>query len=129
MVDVKPTNVKLQIRARRILREICGDRCAEIDEELDDILKSCDGSVKVAAARIYLGVSVEEAKLRLRDADGVLSNVFKTQTANPNEVRTRIPDLGMGFILCIDGGGSKCQAVIRSKAGTEGIGEAGPCNP
>ena len=124
MIDVKPTNVKLQRRARRIIREICRDRCQQSDAELDDVLQVCDRSVKLVAAHIYLGISVEEAKLRLQEANGLLANLLKAPK-DDNEV-----DKGMvQYVLCVDGGGSKCEAVILREDGAKGTGEAGPCNP
>lgn len=33
------------------------------------------------------------------------------------------------YFLCVDGGGSKCTAVLISSSGTTLVGEAGPCNP
>ena len=128
MIDVEPTNVKLQLRARRILRDICGDRCPQSDEELGAVLKQSERSVKVAAMTISCGVSVEEAKLRLREAGGVLANVLNA----PQTLQSGVPGGGTKeaqYVLCVDGGGSKCKAVIISDAGVEGAGEAGPCNP
>ena len=124
MIDVKPTNLKLQQRARRTIRDVCGDRCRQSDVELDNVLQACDRSVKLAAAHIYLGTSVEDAKLRLREADELLAKLLKT----PKE-HDKIGHGLVNYVLCVDGGGSKCQAVLLSKDGAEGTGEAGPCNP
>ncbi|ERS98104.1 uncharacterized protein SPSK_06423 [Sporothrix schenckii 1099-18] len=33
------------------------------------------------------------------------------------------------YVLCVDGGGSKCTAVLINSEGTTVVGEAGPCNP
>lgn len=35
----------------------------------------------------------------------------------------------MSYVLCVDGGGSKCTAVLVRDDGTTLTGEAGPCNP
>ena len=127
MIDVKPTNVKLQIRARRILREICGDRCPETDEALDRELEACGRNVKLTAVKVYLGVSVEEAEHRLQDVGGMLASLLKASQG------TNGASNGIGgkrkYVLCVDGGGSKCSAVVVSEDGTVCSGESGPCNP
>ena len=129
MVDVKPTNLKLQVRARRILREICGDRAPTSDEELDRELDSCSRNVKLAAVKIYLKISVDEAESRLRAADGVLANVIKSSQRPAEAVNGLAVDAEAEYVLCIDGGGSKCSAVLVSNSETMFQGESGPCNP
>jgi N-acetylmuramic acid 6-phosphate etherase len=129
MVDVKPTNVKLQLRARRILREICGDRCPESDEDLDQELKSCNRNVKLTAVKICLGVSVEEAKRRLQGAGSVLASLLKASRASNASANGAPANHDTAYVLCVDGGGSKCGAVILSSDGAIGYGESGPCNP
>jgi N-acetylmuramic acid 6-phosphate etherase len=127
MIDVKPTNVKLQIRARRILREICGDRCPESDQALDRELEACGRNVKLTAVKIFLGVSVEKAERCLQDAGGVLANLLKAPQGTSGACNGTS---GKGkYILCVDGGGSKCSAVIVSDEGFICNGESGPCNP
>ena len=129
MVDVRPTNVKLQLRARKILREICGDRAPTFDEELDRELSSCGRNVKLAAVKIYLGISVDEADSRLRAAGGVLANII-TIGQTPAEAVNRVAlDANAEYVLCVDGGGSKCSAVLLSRSGLLFRGESGPCNP
>jgi N-acetylmuramic acid 6-phosphate etherase len=39
------------------------------------------------------------------------------------------PPPPLQYFLCVDGGGSKCTAVLISSTGTTLVGEAGPCNP
>lgn len=126
---MKPTNIKLEIRARRILREICGDRCPESDEDLDQELKACGRNVKLTAVKICLGVSVEEADRRLQDAGGVLANLLKASQASNENGNGISASQGAAYVLCVDGGGSKCSAVIMSRNGAVGHGESGPCNP
>ncbi|KIX10133.1 uncharacterized protein Z518_01214 [Rhinocladiella mackenziei CBS 650.93] len=118
MVDLKATNLKLQQRSRNILRSICGSSCPSSDSELDDRLKSCGRSTKLAIAALSLGVPVSEAKQRLAEAGGVLATVLTKP----------VSDMTADSVLCIDGGGSKCAAVIMSPDGTKGYGEAGGCN-
>lgn len=129
MIDVKPTNVKLQIRARRILRAICGDRCPESNEEIGELLRSCDRSVKLAAAMAVLGIPIEEARIRLNEVGGVLAKLMVATKPTSSDVEVLSTGAKPKYVLCVDGGGSKCQAVIRDNAGMEMIGEAGPCNP
>lgn len=129
MIDLKPTNVKLRMRARGMLREICGSQCPKDDEEIDSVLEQCGNSVKLAAAKICLQCSAEEAATRLLEVGGVLAGLWETSelpslNGTPDRKRRR-PE----HVLCIDGGGSKCKAVIKDRDGISGVGEAGPCNP
>jgi N-acetylmuramic acid 6-phosphate etherase len=58
MIDLQPTNQKLRIRSRRILRELAGvddDRAAEI-------LSSCGGRLKLALVVALARVSPDEAQ-------------------------------------------------------------------
>ena len=65
MIDLQPTNEKLRIRTRRILRELTG-----VDEETAAaILARCDGRLKVAIVVAVTGFGPEEALERL-DAHG-----------------------------------------------------------
>jgi N-acetylmuramic acid 6-phosphate etherase len=129
MVDVKPTNVKLQVRARGILRYICGDRAPASDEELDQELDACRRNVKLAAVKIYLGASIDEAESRLQAAGGILANIIKTVHTREKAANGMVDDADAEFVLCVDGGGSKCSAVLLSKSGVMFRGESGPCNP
>ncbi|MGC9969055.1 MAG: N-acetylmuramic acid 6-phosphate etherase [Bryobacteraceae bacterium] len=73
MVNVQPTNTKLTDRARRIVAEaagVDGRRAAELLEGAGD-------RVKVAIAMARLGVSREEAEVRLREAGGRISEALK----------------------------------------------------
>lgn len=124
MIDVKATNVKLKHRARDILRFVGGDACPQSDAELDRVLASCRGSVKLAAVTIVLKLSVTEAEDPLRRNKGILAHVF-------NEVRekeTQKDALHEGLVLCVDAGGTSCKAVLMSKNGGMGMGMASPCN-
>ena len=126
---MKPTNCKLELRARGILREICRDHCPTSDEDLDQELKACGRNVKLTAVKIYLGVSVDEAERHLQGADGVLTNLLKASQASSESVNGRSTSHDPAYVLCIDGGGSKCSAVLMSADGAVGHGESGPCNP
>ncbi|KFY31746.1 hypothetical protein V493_00828 [Pseudogymnoascus sp. VKM F-4281 (FW-2241)] len=118
MIDLKSSNHKLQQRSRNIIRTICGASAPVSDEELDRILALCNGSVKLTVATILLQVSEDEAAQRLQDAKGVLADVLDVKPVPEDD----------HFVLCVDGGGSKCAAVILGQNGEEGRGEAGECN-
>ncbi|MGQ9768874.1 MAG: N-acetylmuramic acid 6-phosphate etherase [Anaerolineae bacterium] len=68
MVDVQPTNRKLQARARRIVAEACG----VTDAEAEVLLQACGGQVKVAIVAHLAGVSPQIAQERLAAASGVV---------------------------------------------------------
>jgi N-acetylmuramic acid 6-phosphate etherase len=124
MVDLKATNLKLQQRSRNILRAVCGPRCPDSDEDLDVLLHKCHGSVKLAIATLSLGVPVSEAEHRLYEAGGVLADLLK-QVVDPSPPRG---SENQRYILCIDGGGSKCAAAVMSVDGQYGYGESSGCN-
>jgi N-acetylmuramic acid 6-phosphate etherase len=65
MVDLQPTNEKLRIRSRRILRELAGVD----DARARDILARCGGRLKPALVVALAGVAPEEAR-SLLDAHG-----------------------------------------------------------
>ena len=65
MVDLQPTNEKLRIRSRRILRELAG-----VDDAMArDILARCDGRLKRALVVAMAGVEPDQAQALL-DAHG-----------------------------------------------------------
>lgn len=128
MIDLKATNKKLQQRSRDIIRTICGPTSPSSDEELDLLLVACDGSVKLAAATILLGTSVEEAGKHLNNAGGVLAEVLNPSTNKESCVSNGCDEGPGDYVLCVDGGGSKCAAVLMGRAGQIGRGEGGQCN-
>lgn len=124
MVDLRATNIKLVQRAKGILRFIGGSACNQSDEELDQILKQCRGSVKLAAVTIVLDVPVSEAEERLERHKGVLARVFEEKRVYTTREEAQSDEL----VLCVDAGGSNCRAVVMSKDGVFASGMAGPCN-
>lgn len=128
MIDLKATNNKLSQRSRNIVRTICGPSCPTSDDELDSILSVCNGSVKLAVATILLQATADDAAKRLEVTNGVLSDALKHSAVVPlgPTVTNRI--VNDEFVLCVDGGGSKCAAVLLGRNGQEGRGEAGECN-
>jgi N-acetylmuramic acid 6-phosphate etherase len=126
MIDVKATNVKLKQRARNILRFVGGGVCTQTDEELDQILLQCKGSVKLASVTIVLKVSVSEAEERLERNKGVLAQVFEEAAREKKATSEEGQD--DSIVLCVDAGGTSCKAVVMTKDGDMGLGTAGPCN-
>jgi len=79
MVDVVATSAKLMDRARRMVMDLTDrDR-----RSADRLLSQAGGSVKVALVMGWLGVSREEAELRLRDANGRLRSVLGVTLRGP----------------------------------------------
>jgi N-acetylmuramic acid 6-phosphate etherase len=72
MVNVQPSNVKLQARARRIIEQACGIT----PEQAAAALEAC-GSVQVAIVSTLAGVTPDEARRRLEDAGGVLQKALR----------------------------------------------------
>lgn len=128
MIDVKATNEKLRQRSRNIIRTICGPSCPTSEEELDIIITACNGSVKLAVATILLQATADDAARRLEVTHGVLSDVLKHSTIDHLSPTETDCDSDSAFVLCVDGGGSKCAAILLGKDGQEGRGEAGECN-
>lgn len=73
MVDLRPTNSKLQARAIRIVRMATG-----VDAETAiDLLARCDGEVKVAIVAQLTGATPEEAIAKLQNASGRVGDAVK----------------------------------------------------
>lgn len=66
MVDLQPTNEKLRIRTRRILRELAGLG----DDEAAELLERCSGNLKRALVAALAGVDPAEAAERLERHGG-----------------------------------------------------------
>lgn len=68
MVDVQATNTKLRDRARRIVEIAC-----DVDADTATaLLTRCRGDVKVAIVSALTGVSPDQARQRLQQANGVV---------------------------------------------------------
>jgi N-acetylmuramic acid 6-phosphate etherase len=66
MVDLQPTNEKLRIRSRRMLREL-----AQVgDSEAVDLLARCSGNLKQALVVALTGISPEHAARLLNRHEG-----------------------------------------------------------
>lgn len=126
MVDLRATNLKLKKRAAGIIREACSPSCSATDEELLELLEKCGGSVKLAIVAYRLQIPLSEAKDRLQAAGGILSQVFKQQeNATLGESSG---DDHTKYVLCIDGGGSKCAAFVLGTNGEIGFSATEGCN-
>ena len=76
MIDLAPTNEKLRIRARRMLREL-----ADVDDDrAQAVLDACDGRLKPALVMALAGVSPGEAKALLEEHGGQVRSAVKART-------------------------------------------------
>lgn len=73
MVDVMVTNAKLAERACRIVAEVTGLSL----EDAAAVLEQSDRQVKVAIVTALLGISPQEARLRLAQENGLLARVIQ----------------------------------------------------
>lgn len=131
MVDVVASNLKLKQRSRNILRKL-SPKCASMDDDaLDELLGRCNRSVKLALIVSETGLPVEQCQQRLEAAGGVLAKALAEYAPKPvNDDRScGTPQRGE-YVLCIDGGGSKCAAAIAdtSTGLVVSRGLAGPSN-
>jgi N-acetylmuramic acid 6-phosphate etherase len=126
MVDVRATNQKLKERARRIIRQCCQSSLPISDDELDLLLARCNGSVKLAIASLRLGVSAAEAQHLLQRSGGILASIVSD---HGNIAATHGDVLASArYVLCVDGGGSKCAVFILGSNGEAGSATAPSCN-
>lgn len=76
MIDVKPTNIKLQERAQRIVSEI--SKCSL--DKAKSTLNDNGYNIKEAILQIKYSLSFEEAKNILINTNGILSKAFEKLT-------------------------------------------------
>jgi N-acetylmuramic acid 6-phosphate etherase len=74
MVDLQPTNEKLRIRSRRILRELAGVD----DAQARDILAQCEGRLKPALVVALASVEPDAARSLLDAHGGQVRLVLKS---------------------------------------------------
>ena len=74
MVDLRPSNEKLRIRSRRILRELAGVD----DARAIAILEQCGGQLKRALVVAMTGVEPDEAELLLQAHGGQVRRVVRS---------------------------------------------------
>ncbi|KAL3431947.1 hypothetical protein BDV09DRAFT_206273 [Aspergillus tetrazonus] len=132
MVGLVASNAKLRQRSRNILRRLSAECASMSNSELDSLLSRCKGSLKLALLVVATGKPVEECREVLEAADQQLAKALElaaTSTLQQGAEGRRQRGQSTELILCIDGGGSKCAAVVADKTGAVlGRGEAGPCN-
>jgi N-acetylmuramic acid 6-phosphate etherase len=75
MVDVSATNEKLRARVRRIVQTAT----SASRDEADEALAAADGSAKVAIVSLLAGVDADDARARLRSADGSIGLALRNQ--------------------------------------------------
>lgn len=120
MVDLMASNLKLEQRSRNILRRV-SPKCGSLaDSELTTLLEKCNGSVKLAILVAETQETIENCQICLDKAGGVLSAALPENPLRSESKRD--------FVLCVDGGGSKCAAVVADASGTLYHGNSGPCN-
>jgi N-acetylmuramic acid 6-phosphate etherase len=126
MVDLVASNLKLKQRSRNILRRLSGKCQSSSDAELDALLARCNASVKLAILVAETGESVETCQGYVDAAGGVLANALAAISRPIGQKPASAPT--QRFSLCIDGGGTKCAAVVADGTNVVGQGSAGPCN-
>lgn len=135
MVDVKTSNLKLQQRSRNIIRKLSGSACLSTDQEIDALLHKCDGSVKLSLATLALNSTPEYAKTKLDASSGKLSAILPIDSisavdkhgSNAVEI-SQSTTSSQRYILYVDGGGTKCRAIVVNSLSRKGEGEGGPSN-
>ena len=123
MVDLRATNEKLKHRTNRIVREATGLGRVEADA----LPERCGKELKTALVSQPGGVTAEEARERLRKANGLVRAAVGTN--GHTVILNGTDDLVLGF----DGGGTRTVAVLaarRPDGGWQmlGRGEGGPSN-
>jgi len=73
MIDVKPTNEKLKLRAARIVADIC--KVAE--EKSLEVLKNNNYKIKHAILNIKYGCDFEKSEQLLKENNGILRKIFE----------------------------------------------------
>ena len=82
MVDVKVTNQKLQERARRLVMQI-----AKVEEKTaQSLLSQSNNEVKTAIVMHLRNLSVDKARKRLKQVDGLLGEIIGHTTENEDSV-------------------------------------------
>ena len=79
MVDLRPSNEKLQHRARRLIAQVAG--CSR--EEADRLLAAAGGKAKTAMLMGLTGLDAPSAEARLAAAGGLLRQAVQSVTEDP----------------------------------------------
>jgi N-acetylmuramic acid 6-phosphate etherase len=78
MVDVRPSNAKLRLRARRLLMQAT---TLSNEDEAQQVLEACNFEVKTAIVVVRKGISPKEARLALARHDGHVRRVLEESHA------------------------------------------------
>ncbi len=113
MVDLRATNIKLQARTNRIIRQVVGVDHATADA----LLQQCGGELKTALVAALGKLSPDESRQRLRLSQGRVREALPIR-----------PQSDKSLSLGIDGGGSHTVALLAREGVLIGRGEAGPSN-
>lgn len=127
MVDMVASNLKLEQRSRNMLRRLSPKCNSMSNSELDALLVHSKRSVKLAMLVAETGKTVEVCQQHLDAAGGVLAGALDEACPPTRSLPFKVED-AKRFVLCIDGGGSKCAAAIADDSGNTSHGYAGPCN-
>lgn len=127
MVDMVASNLKLRHRSRNMLRSLSGKCRSASDYELDSLLARCNRSVKLAILVAESQEAVDICEGHLHSAGGFLTKALAA-VHRPSEKTVDGSTTSRRFVLCIDGGGTKCAAVVTDGSGDVYRGSAGPCN-
>jgi N-acetylmuramic acid 6-phosphate etherase len=73
MIDLRPTNDKLRVRACRLVDQVTGLS----EEAARDLLEGCGWEVKTAVVMAKLGVTADEARGKLSEAGGFVRRVLE----------------------------------------------------
>jgi N-acetylmuramic acid 6-phosphate etherase len=80
MVDLRATNAKLVVRARRLIRQVTGVD----DAEATRLFEAAGGETKLAILMGLTSLSAEEARARLTEAEGVLRRAIQDNRQESN---------------------------------------------
>ncbi|KAF8986333.1 hypothetical protein BDQ17DRAFT_1548480 [Cyathus striatus] len=115
MIDLKPTNTKLLLRAVRIFRTIL-PHSPFSNQEIEELVGRGEGT-----GGGWGGLRGAWGDLPVNDVEVVGEEVGEVKV---NEVEVEEERV----VLCVDAGGTKCSAIIQNKRGTVGRAVGGPCN-
>ncbi|KAJ5304323.1 uncharacterized protein N7443_003983 [Penicillium atrosanguineum] len=152
MIDLRVGNQKLEDRARRILRQVCDDilgiyskkgltlpsellktfQQMQNDHAANDLIRRCDGKLKLACAVALTNLSPHEANSRLQKINGdfgaFVADHLDLSHINLDTASLIGEDRSPEYFLSIDGGGTKCAVSIASRFGIVSRGYGGACN-
>ncbi|CAH6723727.1 hypothetical protein CLIB1444_19S00562 [[Candida] jaroonii] len=127
MVDLQPSNIKLQDRTRRIFKAVVPGQLS--DDDIDNLIKKC-GSLKTAIVVGKTGIDIEEAKTlidknggNLRQAlDSIEDNVSEASSSANGSVASdissppaKIPDFS-DYNLAVDIVNDECEVALFNKS-------------